>query len=472
MLLDFQILRFWTMLVINLKKHNNIIKTTPRIKTKLTMKNALFFILFIFIWNVASAQIPSIEEILKEQKENRTRVNERDADVYVVDSVYCFSHSPDTGLDTPVSRVYNLELTDEGLIFESLEQVFDADLQIWNNSRYTTNTYDGNDDLVETINEIWNGTDWVNDSRTLNGVSSSGDIESIINQTWDGSAWENVNRSIFSYNAAADNDKLTNELWDGSDWNPDFQIFYAYNTEHLLVASIFQKWDTNVGNYVNINRIFRSYFTGTTLISEETAEIWNVNLTTPGWEASSRLTFEYDGNSNQLSRLREAWNAVEEIYVNAEIVEESYSAEGDNLSSITKVWQSEMWVNQGKVDREFDEASNLTVFRFSFWSGTDWVEASHCDFFYTLTIVDDVTEVLQNINCTMPNPFSNGQSILCENLPQNENYDLKVYNLNGELKVAQPFDSQIDVSKFSKGLYFFTIENKGTIVFKNKVVIE
>jgi hypothetical protein len=436
------------------------------------MKNALFFILFIFIWNVASAQMPTVEEILKEQKENKKRVSERDADVYVVDSVYCFSHSPGTGLDTPVSRVYNLDFTEEGLVFESLEQLFDADSQTWTNSRRTNNTYDGNGDLIETINENWDGAGWINESRILNGLTSNGDIESIVNQAWNGSTWANESRVIFTYNAAGDNDKLTNELWDDGDWAPDFQIFYAYNTDHLLVASIFQKWDTNIGNYVNINRIFRSYFTGTELISEETAEVWDANLTTPTWQESSRLTFEYDGNGNQLSRLRESWNAAEEIYVNAEIIEEAYSPEGDNISSITKVWQSEMWVNQGKVDREFDEASNLEVFRFSFWSGTDWVEASHCDFFYTLTIVDDVTEVFQNLDCKMPNPFSNGQSVLCKNLPQNENYDLKIYNLNGKLMTIQSFDNQVDVSGFSKGLYFFTIENKGNIVFKNKVIIE
>ncbi|MFT4762006.1 MAG: hypothetical protein ACI9LN_003989, partial [Saprospiraceae bacterium] len=435
------------------------------------MKKVLFSTLCLLVWQVASAQMPTVEEILKEQKEKKNRVNERDADTYVVDSVYCFLHSPASGIDNPVNRAYNLGFTAEGLVFESLEQNYDADNQIWINNRHTINTYDGNDGLVETINEIWDGAGWINDSRMLNGLNNDGDIESIINQVWNGSDWENTSRVTFTYNASGDNDKLLNDLWEDNDWEPDFQFFYAYNTEGLLIASIFQKWDSNLGNYANINRVFRSYFTGTELISEETAEIWDVNLSTPDWLESSRLTFEYDGDGNQLSRLRESWSTAEEIYVNAELMEEGYDSEGDNVSSIMKIWQAEEWVNQGKIDREFDEASNLTAFYFSFWSGTDWIEASHCDFFYTLTIVDNVTEVAQNLDCKMPNPFGNGQAILCKNMPQNEAFDLIIYNLNGKMMTAQPFNNQLDVSNFSKGIYFFTIENKGNIVFREKVIV-
>ena len=436
------------------------------------MRNLLCAVFLLLIWNIASAQIPTIQEILKEQKHLRNQVNERDADIYVVDSVYCFQQNQSTGEDIPVSRVYNLELTDMGLVFEQLQQVYDVDNDLWVNDLYTTNTYDGNDDLVESVIEIWDGAGWMNESRILNGLDNNGDIVSVVNQSWNGSDWQNNNRSTFTYNTSGDNDKLVYEIWEDNDWSADFQVFYAYNGDHLLVASIFQKWSETTNNYENVNRIFRSYFAGTGLVSEETAEIWDANLPTPGWVASSRLTFEYDGNGNQLSRLREGWSTVNEIYDNVELIEDGYSSEGENVATITKFWQNNEWVNQGIIEREFDGNGNLLVFRYSYWSGSQWVEASHCDFFYTLTIVDNVVEIDRDLDCKMPNPFSNGQVILCENLPQTEVFDLKIYDLNGQIKIAQSFENQVNVASLSKGIYFFTLQNKGKIVFREKVIVE
>lgn len=436
------------------------------------MKNALLTALCLMIWQIAFAQIPTIQEILKEQNKTRNQVQIRDADVYVVDSVYCYQRNQMTGEDEPVSRVYNLEFTELGIVFESLQQQYDPTNQLWVNSLYTTYTFDGNDELIETVNEVWEDNDWVNGTRVLNGLDGDGDILSVLNQHWENGAWVNDNRSTFTYNASDDNDKLVYEIWQDNDWQPDFQIFYAYNNDHLLVASIFQKWDESANAFGNINRIFRSYFTGTDLISEETAEVWDAFATTPDWIPSSRLTFEYDSEGKQLSLLRESYNAVEEIYVNAELVEEAYSMEGDNVSSITKGWQSEMWVNLSKIGREFDEAGNLKVFRFSFWQDEEWAEASHCEFFCTLTFVDDVTEIEHELNCKMPNPFSNGQSILCKDIPNNETLELIIYDLNGKKIIAQPFDSQMNIASFSKGIYFFTIQNQHKIVFREKIVVE
>lgn len=436
------------------------------------MKNALLTTLCFLIWQAVTAQMPTIQQILKEQKEVKNRVQMRDADVYVVDSVYCYQRNQATGEDVPVSRVYNLEFTELGVVFESLQQLNDVDNQVWVNDRYTTNTFDSNDELIETVNEIWDGDAWMNDNRTLNGLNGDGDIVSVMNQHWENGAWVNDNRSTFTYNASNDNDKLIYEIWEDNAWSPDFQIFYAYNTDHLLVASIFQKWDAGMNAYGNINRIFRSYFAGTDLISEETAEVWNVGAADPDWIPSSRLTFEYDGDGNQLSRLREAYNVTNEVYSNAELVEDGYDSESNNVSTITKVWQSEMWVNQSKIDREFDEVGNLKIFRFSFWQNDAWTEASYCEFFCTLTFVDNVTETEQTLDCKMPNPFINGQFISCKNLPQNEILDLKIYDLNGKLVVSQLFDNQVNTTQFSKGIYFFTIQNKGNIVFKEKVIVE
>ncbi|MFT4972348.1 MAG: hypothetical protein ACI9JY_001552, partial [Saprospiraceae bacterium] len=41
------------------------------------MKKVLFSTLCLLVWQVASAQMPTVEEILKEQKEKKNRVNER-----------------------------------------------------------------------------------------------------------------------------------------------------------------------------------------------------------------------------------------------------------------------------------------------------------------------------------------------------------------------------------------------------------
>ena len=63
-----------------------------------------------------------------------------------------------------------------------------------------------------------------------------------------------------------------------------------------------------------------SYFTNTNLVSEESAEIWDPYG--EEWLPSSRTSYNYDGDGNQLARLREAWNAQDEAYINAELVED------------------------------------------------------------------------------------------------------------------------------------------------------
>ena len=413
-------------------------------------------------------QAPDIQTVIQNHQTKSNRVHERDADVFIVDSVYCYQRDQATGQDIPVSRVYNLEYSDMGLVFEDLLQTYDAVNQTWVNSQYTTKTFDGNDELIENLVETWDGSDWVNSTRTLNTINTLGDVEEVLNQTWDNGAWVNVDRNVFTYDMSNNNDKLLYDIWSGTDWEPDFQIFFAYNTENQRVASIFQKYLN--GSYVNINRTFISYFDNTDLISEESAEVWDA--TNSEWLSSSRLSFDYDSEGNQLSRLREAWNAQEEIYVNAEITEDTYSSEGYNAATVNKTWNGTDWVNNNLIQRTFDEDGNLKIFRFSFWQNDAWVEASHCEFFCTLIFVDNVDNQEKVDQCSIPNPFLPGQYISCTKSSNYEQLQLEIIDPNGKTVLVQPLDQFIDGSKLQNGWYIFQIKKENLPIQTEKIIVQ
>lgn len=77
-----------------------------------------------------------------------------------------------------------------------------------------------------------------------------------------------------------------------------------------------------------------------------------------------------------------------------------------------------------------------------------------------------------------PNP-SNGQFNLEYQLPKNQNNaQLKIFNMNGALIFDKFLQFQediqvefIELSEFSNGMYFYLVENKGSILNKGKIVI-
>jgi len=75
-------------------------------------------------------------------------------------------------------------------------------------------------------------------------------------------------------------------------------------------------------------------------------------------------------------------------------------------------------------------------------------------------------------NCQIPNPYSVGDVLSCENLEGKEELQLEIFDLNGKSVLLQPFDNQLIENSFQNGLYIFQIRNNQEILTTKKVVFQ
>lgn len=130
----------------------------------------------------------------------------------------------------------------------------------------TNNTYNSNGDLIQFLDQEWNGSAWVNsykfdltyvDNRVSSGLSyewsgtdwvfnddaskitinynANGTISSFNSDAWDGVNWVTEGRTVFSYDG---NNKIIlqdGQTWNGSAWTSDYKSEYTYDNNGNVI---------------------------------------------------------------------------------------------------------------------------------------------------------------------------------------------------------------------------------------------
>jgi hypothetical protein len=338
-------------------------------------------------------------------------------------------------------------------------------------------TFDGNNNILSTIAQVWGGTGWVNSTNALYTYNSSNQLISIVYQTWTGgAAWTNTAEDVYSYNTAGQLYLDQYNTWNTltSSFLPTSQKIYYYDGTGRLIQEVDQSYNSGSGLYNYTSQVLYTY----SLITNTT--------TYSSWSGSA--------------------------FVNTSMYTDTYDSSGDLLTDLYQTFNGSAWVNQVlhvysgftstmpsvEIDQTWDTTgggtwNNVIMYMYSYngfgqmtssvgesWNvGGFWEFAAGdpTSYYYYASYTAAVKTVVANNGSANLYPVP-AQNILHIDLNWNEaqSASIGMYDMTGRevSKMSVPFGAQfngaISVNNLADGLYVIRIDGTQGQIVKQVVV--
>lgn len=136
---------------------------------------------------------------------------------------------------------------------------------------------------------------------------------------------------------------------DFPDWSEADTITYAYNDQNLLAEDARYVWDFNINGY---KPFWKSQYIYNDLNQLTTAfHFWGVDT---NWTDYRRVTYTYDSNGNEISRLVENWSASDANWKNASLYARVFNSDDQLLLEISQNWEDDTWKNGSQFSGSYE----------------------------------------------------------------------------------------------------------------------
>jgi hypothetical protein len=296
--------------------------------------------------------------------------------------------------------------------------------------------------LIESIEQDWDGSNWVNDWKELYTYDVNNNRIEYLDQEWAGSNWYNVYKQTSTYDT---NNNKIEELWqdwDGSNWVNNWKNTHTYDVNNNLIEQFNQTWDGS--NWVNSSLLAHTYDVNNNMI-ELLYQIWAGS----NWVNYRKITYTYDTNNNMIEYLSQGWDGSN--WVNSWWLTYTYDGNNNRIKELGQTWDGYSWVNEVK----------------SIYS------------YIPITGIEQLTDGVKtySLSNNYPNPFNPATSIQFT-ISSKQFVSLKVYDVLGneiatlvnEEKSIGSYQIEFDATILSSGVYFYRIQ-AGSFVESKKMVI-
>lgn len=176
----------------------------------------------------------------------------------------------------------------------------------WVNYNRSEYKYDSNNNLTEETQMYWDTSTfgWKNSSKMFYNYNTNNKATEFLYQNFDFD--NNISyqyKTTYTYNTAGDLIEFIDEEWNGSAWEKSYKLELVYSGS-IVSSGVNYEWtgtDWGFGEYssnVTIN------YNGNGTISSSVADIWNGT----NWVTSDRTIFTYDGNNNLILQDGQVWD--------------------------------------------------------------------------------------------------------------------------------------------------------------------
>ncbi|WP_162147248.1 T9SS type A sorting domain-containing protein [Flavobacterium enshiense] len=322
----------------------------------------------------------------------------------------------------------------------------------WQKSERTINTYDGSNHLTHSIAYQWITPPgvWQNALQIDNAYNPDGTLQQSVAQGWDTgtNTWVNAFRSTYTYNAAKKVLTNTSYLWLGS-WVNNTMLTNTYDGSGYLTQTLNQSWNFT-GPWKNTSKTdFFNNPSGT--VNYSVTQTWNPSNV---WVNSKRNTYTYTGANKVLTDTQENWNG--SAWVNEIKLINDYNGAGFVTIALWQNWNGTTWVDNRRSLYSYNGSNNVTQEVNQVWEAPNWLNVSRVTFGYTLGTEDFS---LGKLLVLYPNPSADIITIKTNESLDNTNYCIT--DQTGRLMQTgqlNPDITNIDISQYSSGLYFFRID--------------
>ncbi|MDO6596992.1 T9SS type A sorting domain-containing protein [Oceanihabitans sp. 2_MG-2023] len=313
-------------------------------------------------------------------------------------------------------------------------QVLDFSSNTFVDSARLTTSYNANNLISETVNELWNGDTeiWENDRRSTQAYSGNNLIE-IINYLWIDNVWQLDSRITNTYNT---NNLIIESVIENRDLNMNAWIAatkqeFTYNAVPLLINTLGSEWDQTNQVWINDGRTTFVYDVNN-LLNTKTFEDWENN----DWVNDNQEVYTFDSNDFLIETLISNWNASTIVYDLERRELYTNNSQGYYTELIRDNYLLGSWIHASRDRRTYPEC-------------------------YTLNIENNATVTFS----VYPIPAHDILNIITDTA----NSEAEILDLSGRVvhkKILFNKHNTIDISQLKIGVYLLRISNQSQIITK------
>jgi hypothetical protein len=308
---------------------------------------------------------------------------------------------------------------DEGSnIAETLTLKWNKEFLDWENDRIIKYIYDAHKNLLESVEQIWQGEEWGG---------------------W-GDAWRNT----YTYNAQNKVTEHLKQIWYTEfgewKWVNEWKFSYTYNIQNNIDEQLIEKWSSEFGWFIDGKYIYR-YDTQNNSITMQFFNCWGLD----DWRLAFQLIHTYDTQNNRIEEIFQWW---QNVWANDEKITYTYDENNNATACVYQRWGNNAWYDaKGWLDLNYNNMQST-------WSYDELCK-------YTATYIKTSSNSIQenrveNEIKIYPNP-SNGQ-LTIDNGQLTIN-NIEVFDVYGrKCHVSRVTCHDIDISHLPAGVYMVKID--------------
>ena len=363
-----------------------------------------------------------------------------------------------------------------------------------------TQVFDGNDNILSTLIQEWDGVAWVNSYGLAYTYDGYNNILSETELEWNSgnNAWDSLYRYMYVYDV---NHVLISETGienTGSAWQNSYQYAHTPDMNGNIIFSALSYW--NIGNSV-WDSFGKQHFTFNTddLVVESWDESWQVNT----WQKHSKYLTTYNTSDLPHTITRQSWDGsnwvtariVTNTYVNNDLVNvleqygngdnltnQDYTFDGNHnrLSSVDQHWFNNAWVNDRKMEWTYNSFNQMLTDKMFRWINNAWghTDGDLTNRYYYETYTAGIEDKTRNTEIKVyPVPARNFVKVgMAWSEPQA--FNVSILDMSGRLvrsygeKACSQYSRTIDVNQLPSGNYIIKIAGmKGKAMYQQFSVV-
>ncbi|MCP4705371.1 MAG: T9SS type A sorting domain-containing protein [candidate division Zixibacteria bacterium] len=157
---------------------------------------------------------------------------------------------------TEYREIYGYDVNNNML--ESVEQLWDDDLNVWYNNKKINCSYDGSNNLTDSIKYYWDTNQW-NPAMKYSYEYDHNDNQILeIHQYDDEGTWINTWKFEYEYDSHGNQTRFFEQYWYGG-WDNSWDEVRAYDANDNITENIGIFWNWSSNKWVNYDRLLYTY---------------------------------------------------------------------------------------------------------------------------------------------------------------------------------------------------------------------
>ena len=356
------------------------------------------------------------------------------------------------------SQGYNYEYDSNNNLIAETDLEWNSTSGVWKTIYKTTYTYNASNKVTQIYQQNRNGlTNQLENSEKYIYTYTNGKITEIAGYNWNNSNWVNDYKTQITYNSNNLPEIGLDYSWDGTQWVLERRITITYNSINKIISRVDEGWANS--KWVNDSKSLYTYNSNNKLITERGAK-WDEFNNIWVEAGAYRADYELDATGNRISRTESgSYDYKEEYTYDGSALMSSFIHPFKDKTGVDYLFEDFPYVNK-----------LLTTTGFSFNAITNsYTNNSRTTYNYNsaITLSTETLEIEDNSITFYPNPT---QDLLFIKTASNTSIDkITVTDLTGKKVIEQKQNTaQVNVQNLAKGIYILEVfvgQNKQTRKF-------